>query len=216
MNPLAAEPGRGTRRDAVVILCRGQSRRLGRPKALARIGTDPRARALLRRVAELYAGCLDAPVIVMTTDDLRQACAALVADLGAVTVVSGPAGGDTALTLGLAWDHVRRLDPPCTHVWAHPVDLPCVNPRTIAQLAAVSGGSPLAVVRPVWGGRPGHPVILPAPVLESLAPGALAWPGPWRDLLERACAEGRVAPPRAVAVADPGVVLDHDCAGDEF
>lgn len=214
MNQHAAESALEARREAVVILCRGQSRRLGRPKALAPVGTD--ARPLLRRVAELYAGCLDATVLVVTFAELRPACEALVADLTAVRVVCGSVGGDTARTLALAWEHLRRLEPPCSHVWAHPVDLPLVNPRTIAQLQAVSAAAPRRVVRPTWAGQPGHPVILPAPVLELLAPEALHGTGSWHGLMQPAVAEGRVARPLNVTVADPGVVLDHDCAGDRF
>lgn len=210
--PRAAESGVAARREAVVILCRGESRRLGRPKALASTGTDPRP--LLRRVAELYVGCLDAPVLVVTFEELRPACAALVADLTSVAVVGGTPGGDTARTLGLAWEHLRRREPPCSHVWVHPVDLPLVGPRTIAQLGAVSAAAPSRVVRPTWAGQPGHPVILSAALLESLAPVALGWPGPWRELMQPAVADGRVAPPLTVAVADPGVVLDHDSADD--
>jgi len=200
------------RREAVVVLCRGESRRLGRPKALACTETDPRP--LLRRVAELYACCLAGPLLVVTNAGLRQDCADLLVDLPAVRVVAGPAGGDTARTLGLAWDELRRLDPPCSHVWVHPVDLPLVSPRTIVQLGAVSAGAPTGVVRPTWAGQPGHPVIVPAAVLDLLAPEALGWPGPWRDLMQAAVADGRLEPPLTVAVADPGVVLDHDGPGD--
>jgi CTP:molybdopterin cytidylyltransferase MocA len=212
MNPRTTESGVEARREAVVILCRGESRRLGRPKALASIGADPRP--LLRRVAELYVGCLDASVLVVTFEEIRQACEALVADLTTVRVVCGSDGGDTARTLGLAWDHLRRLEPPCSHVWVHPVDLPLVGPRTIAQLGAVSAAAPSRVVRPTWAGQPGHPVILPASLLGLFAPEALRWPGPWRELMQPAIADGRLAPPLTVAVADPGVVLDHDSAAD--
>jgi CTP:molybdopterin cytidylyltransferase MocA len=202
----------GTRREAVVVLCRGESRRLGRPKALARTEADPRP--LLRRVAELYARSLAGSVLVVTTEGLRKECADLVADLPAVRVVAAPAGGDTAWTLGLAWSDLRRLDPPCTHVWVHPVDLPLVGLRTIAQLGAVSADAPTRVVRPTWAGQPGHPVILPSAVLGLFAPEALGWPGPWRDLMQAAVADGRLAPPLTIAVADPGVVLDLDGPGD--
>jgi CTP:molybdopterin cytidylyltransferase MocA len=212
MNPRATESGVEARREAVVILCRGESRRLGRPKALASIGTDPRP--LLRRVAERYVGCLDASVLVVTFEEMRQACEALVADLTTVRVVCGSVGGDTARTLGLAWDHLRGLEPPCSHVWVHPVDLPLVGVRTIAQLGAVSAAAPLRVVRPTWAGQPGHPVILPAPLLGLLAGEALRWPGSWRELMNSAVGDGRVAPPLTVAVADPGIVLDHDRADD--
>lgn len=206
-----ADPAAGDdRRDAVVILCRGASARFGTAKALARAGTDPRP--LLVRVAAAYAGLANARLVVLTTADLAGGCRSALAAHGAasVEVVTGPSGGDTALTLALAWTYLVEGDGVPTHVWAHPVDLPDVGARTLAQIARVSAAFPGSVVRPVWGRLPGHPVILPASVLDSLAPVAAEAAGPWRQVWAAAVRDGRAQPERRIAVADPGVCLDHD------
>lgn len=202
------DPRNAGRVDVVVVLARGESLRYGSPKPLARHGTDPRP--LLRRVVQGYVDGLGAPVVVATTAGLRDACRACVADLAGVRVSAGPAGGDTARTLGLVWPLLADLSPPCSHVWAHPADLPWVRRRTLAQLQRVSGDAPGRVVRPSWGGRPGHPVVMPAGLLASLAAQAVRARGPWRDLLASEMNKGRVAPLLSVPVADPGVVLDLD------
>ncbi len=201
----------GARRDVAVIMCRGASRRFGSPKALACVGTDPRP--LLRRVAGCFTGRFAGGIIVVTTADLAASCRSALEGVPDVIVVAGPAGGDTALTLALAWEHLAALAPGCTHVWAHPVDVPDVAAPTLARLAAESEALPERIVRPTWSGSPGHPLVLPMATLGLLAPEARSWPGPWRDLMERAVADGRCEPPQLVPVADPGVVHDHDVPG---
>lgn len=203
-----AEHGEATAGDVVVVLARGAGRRFGGPKALARVGGDPRP--LVRRVADLYVAVLDAPLLVVTTADLREAVATAVASVPGATVLGAAGGGDTARTLGLAWEWLAAHAPRCERVWAHPVDVPRVAPRTLGQLARVAAAQPGRVVRPVWAGRPGHPVVVPAALLADLAAAARAADGPWREVLAAAVAAGRAQSALAVDVADPGVVLDHD------
>lgn len=200
----ATEP----RHDVLVVLCRGESRRYGAPKALATVGDDPRP--LLARVVSLHRQAGRNRLLVVTTAGLADACAGCLATVAEVEIVAGPDGGDTALTLALAWDHLAATSAAVTHVWAHPVDLPRVGIRTLRQLAAVSAAAPGRLVRPAWDHRPGHPVVLPAKVLARLAPEARDWQGPWRTLLDAAVASGRCAPPLLVTVADPGTILDLD------
>ncbi len=199
------------RRDVAVVMCRGSSRRFGSPKALACVGNDPRP--LLRRVVDCFAGRFAGGIIVITTGDLEARCRSTLEGVADVVVVAGPAGGDTALTLALAWEHLVARVPPCTHVWVHPVDVPGIAAQTFVQLAAVSKSRPERAVRPTWSGTPGHPLVLPVAMLGLLAPEARTWTGPWRALMELAAADGRIAAPLLVAVADPGVVHDHDEPG---
>ncbi len=203
-----AERGTAAGGDVVVVMARGAGRRFGGAKPLALVGGDPRP--LVRRVADLYAAALDAPLLIVTTADLREAVSAAVAELPAATVLGAAGGGDTARTLGLAWEWIAVQAPLCARVWAHPVDVPRVAARTLGQLARVAAARPACVVRPAWGGRPGHPVVVPATMLAGLAVAARAADGPWREVLAAAVTAGRAAPPLAVDVADPGVVLDHD------
>ncbi|MBK7671477.1 MAG: NTP transferase domain-containing protein [bacterium] len=197
--------------DVAVIMCRGSSRRFGSPKALACVGNDPQP--LLRRVVDRFTGRFAGGIIVITTGDLEARCRSALEGVPDVIVVAGPAGGDTALTLALAWEHLTALAPTCTHVWAHPVDVPDISAKTLVQLAGVSESRPERAVRPTWSGTPGHPLVLPVATLGLLAPEARTWTGPWRALMEQAVAEGRISAPVLVAVADPGVVHDHDEPG---
>ena len=203
-------------REVAVVLARGAGRRFGAPKALATVGGDERP--LVRRVAALYAeraaatgaGAERMAVLVVTTAALRAACESALAGLPDTTVLGAPGGGDTARTLGLAWEWLAARAPGCARVWAHPVDVPRVAARTFVQLARVAAAQPTRIVRPAWDGRPGHPVVVPGAALAALAPAALRSEAPWREVLAVAVAEGRVGPAVVVDVADPGVVLDHD------
>lgn len=202
------DPGGGARHDVVVVLARGESRRFGAPKALARHGAD--SRPLLRRVVDAYRAWNPAPILVVTSEGLLERCTGCVEDLPGVRVISGPPGGDTARSLAMAWRGLVAAGTPCTHVWAHPVDLPWLRPRTLAQLARVSCAAPLCTVRPTWSGHPGHPLIMPAELLARLVDEAAGFAGPWRRLLEREVTGGRIPAPVLVPVADPGTVLDLD------
>lgn len=205
-------PESAARCDVVVVMARGESRRFGEPKALAVLPGDPRS--LLRRVVDLYAGTGRAPILVVTTGNLGPGCAAALAGLDDVRVVTAAAGGDTARTLAFAWDALGEVAPRWTHAWVHPVDVPDVAAATLAALAEASSRSPDRQVRPQWRGRPGHPVIVPASLLGALLDLALASTAPWRELLAGAVAAGRVDAPVTVSVADPGVALDHDVRPD--
>lgn len=196
------------RRDVVVVMARGESRRFGGPKALAVVPGDPRT--LLRRVVDLYAGTGMKPILVVTTAGLAPGCAATLAGLDDVRVVTAPGGGDTARTLAFAWDVLAADAPDWTHAWVHPVDVPDVAPSTLAALGEASSRAPDRQVRPQWRDRPGHPVIVPASLLGGLLDQALESTAPWREILAAAVAAGRADAPVTVAVADPGVALDHD------
>jgi len=188
------------RRDLALILARGESRRMGRPKGLCVADDDPRP--LIVRVAAPYLerdGC----VAVITTPDLVDAYAAVLDD-PRVLWIAAPGGGGTARSVLIGRD---ALADRVTHLWLHPVDLPRVRPATLTALAERSGGDPGAAYAPECGGRPGHPVVLP----KNLA-GA-DWPddhdGAMRDLF----ADGPGLPNRVVC-DDPGVTDDLDTPDD--
>jgi CTP:molybdopterin cytidylyltransferase MocA len=186
------------RQDAVVILARGEGSRMGRPKAGLRL--PGMSRTFLQLVGELYAE-FDWPITAVFGPAGRGG---LTIPPG-VRTLDGPAGGDTALTMVTAWKADALAFAPPTHYWAHPVDLPLVTASTVARLAEVSRGDPGAVVRPVCGGHPGHPVVVPRAVLRSVA----ADPD-YRDLSFRAVLDRRPAPRLEVAVEDAGVTRDFD------
>lgn len=201
-------PDPARRCDVAVVLARGESRRFGEPKALAVLADDPRP--LVRRVVDLYAGPGWTRIIVVANESLGGGVTALLREVERVTVVMAPGGGDTARTLAEAWDALGTATPGWTHAWVHPVDVPVVAAGTLAVLHETTVRNPDRQVRPTWRGAPGHPVIVPAPLLGALLADAQASTGPWRDVMCAGVAGGRVEAGIEVPVADPGVASDHD------
>jgi molybdenum cofactor cytidylyltransferase len=90
-------------------------------------------------------------------------------------------------------------------VFVHPADVPGVGPEVFCALAAAFAADPRPVLRPVFDGRRGHPVLLgPEAVTAVLAAGA---DSNLRDVLAP-------LPGRDVAVDDPLVLRDFDTTAD--
>jgi molybdenum cofactor cytidylyltransferase len=192
------------RRDAVIILARGRSRRMGRPKGL--IAAPGGGVRLAEAVWEPYRTRGWPGVLIARTAEAESYAAALGAAAG-LRVAAAPDGGETAATVFAGWRELCHGDAaPPTHLWLHPVDLPEVGTTTIDLLHAASERQPDRVCRPLWQGRPGHPVVAPAAALSAVADRRAGWPGPWRDLLELE----DVLRPVQVAVQDGGVCRDYD------
>lgn len=192
-------------------MARGLSRRMGSPKGLLRL--DPGGPTFVKAIADLYRG-QDIFAYVVVSRDNAEAYHLELRDREGLRVIEGEEGGDTALTLAVAWRAQEHLGFRCSHFWAHPVDLPLVEPATIRLLLDESRRHPDSLIRPVWSGDPGHPVIIPAAVLEALE-GMSGWRiGSFRDCLSEAVAEGTLTMARTVPVVDVGVVHDFDCPTD--
>lgn len=205
MNP--ATPACPSRQDLAVILARGSGSRMGRVKGLLRpAGWDV---SFAGRLCRLY-GQAGLPVLVVVAADDLDAFREDLFGTGA-TVVPGPAGGDTALTLLLAWRHCGRR---ATHLWAHPVDLPLVGIETLGRLLESSRDNPGRAVRPAAGARPGHPVILPGGILDRLEAAPLFHVRPMQAFLEDLVQSGAFGPVLLLPGSDEGTVRDFDAPGD--
>lgn len=193
------------RRDVAVVLARGRSRRMGRPKGLCRLPDDPRC--FLARIAALYAA-LELPLAVVTTPSLQAGYERALRAEGPgrpVLWIARPGGGGTAATVAAALREV----PDATHLWLHPVDVPAVAVATLRRLRRLSGRRPRAALVPVWEGRSGHPVLLPAAPFAARAGSPP--PGAMRDWLRAVAADaGAGLALVEVAVGDPGVATDYD------
>ncbi len=88
-----------------------------------------------------------------------------------------------------------------------PVDHPYVQADTLRILAAEFAADPAKIIKPVYGGRGGHPVILPREFARGLT--AKDVPGGLRALIAR----GKI-PVKKVAVEDGGVLRNVNEAGD--
>jgi CTP:molybdopterin cytidylyltransferase MocA len=140
--------------SAGLLLAAGEGRRFGGPKQLARVGGRP----LIERALAALAG-LDRVVVVLgaRAEEIRAG-----ADLGGAEVVvcaDWAEGMGASLRAGLA-----ALDG-AGEVVVVLADQPFITAAVVARVRAAEGDA----ARAVYGGAPGHPVVLRRPVLARAA-----------------------------------------------
>lgn len=184
---------------AGIVLAGGQSRRMGRPKALLLA----HGVAFLGRCVDSLAkgGCEDVVVVLNSEDPEvgRLACAA------GARVVQG--AGEASEQIDSLRAGLRELSPDVVAAVVLPVDHPLVAADTVAALVRVHLESRAPIVRAAYRGRHGHPVLF----------SRACFP----DLLEQKAAEGARSVirhysgvSRDVEVNDRGVVADIDTPAD--
>lgn len=181
---------------AGLLLAAGAGRRLGGPKALARIDGE----ALVERGVRLLTdgGC--APVVVVlgaAADDVLEQC-----DLGSARVVVNhrwAEGMGSSVRAGL--DAVDATDAPAVVIAL--VDQPQVGSRAVSRLvAAWTEGSPMAVA--AYEGEPRNPVLL------DRAWWRPAWEAATGDRGARALLRARPEQVTLVECGDTGSAADVD------
>ncbi len=189
----------------VVIMARGDSRRMGRPKGLCRL--DQTGAPLITRVHRLYSD-MGIPILLVTRSADQEAYDAIVKN-DSIKILSAPGGGDTALTMKLAldWSKVHGINP--DYFWAHPVDLPLVRPQTINALLAAASPEPLTAWRPVCNHIPGHPVLVPGVLLPRILEAESA-DAAMSQVLKEAETQGIISPLQWLEVDDTGIFTDFD------
>ena len=212
MKPLS---GSGERTDLAVILARGASSRMGTPKGLVRLPDDPRP--FLARIVDQYRK-LEMPVVVVARQDELSVYGKVLGERPSVELVAAQPGGGTGRTLAIAWNLLKDR---CSHLWAHPVDLPLVKEETLRYLYRRSLAAAAKVIRPTWEGSPGHPVILPCGVLAALdeslgtvagigSPGLFGFCGDMKELLSAEVLSAKGFRLEEIEAGDPGVIRDFD------
>ena len=177
---------------------------MGRPKALLR---PPSASEtfVARVVRTLREGGLADVVVVCRPDDheLREHLAQLRPEPAAVVNPQPERGQLSSLLAGIAYAEAQGADA----VVVLPVDIPQVQPRSVAAVlrALRTGSTP--IVRATHGGRHGHPVAFRATIFSELRD---ADPGLGARAVLRS-SPGRV---ENVEVDDPGVLRDVDLPED--
>ena len=182
-----------------IVLAAGASTRMGRPKALLRIGGRTFIRAILDVLRE--AGIPDAVVVVRPSHD------ELIAEVGASgfgrTVVNPRAdeGQLSSLIAGLDAIDGPAVDAALVTL----VDVPGITSATLRLLLARAAVSGAPILRAVHQGRHGHPVIFKRRLFDALRRA---------DPSTGAKAVLRANTIEDVEVPDPGVAEDIDTPDD--
>lgn len=175
------------------MLSGGASSRMGRPKALLTLEGETFLGRLCRLFAE--AGCGSIAVVVGA--HAAEIAPHVPAGVTPVIAEGWTRGMRASLAAGL------RSLPPGPVLLTH-VDRPIVRSATLAALWSAAQAAPERPIVAHHDDRPGHPVVLPAALRPRLIEPD---DRPLRDLLQ-------AASPVAVAVDDPGVLLNINTPAD--
>ena len=186
-----------------IVLAAGASVRMGRPKAFLPLvpgGT------VLGRVLGLLADAGVSPLIVVAREAFAVASAwedPRAADVRVIVNPDPDRGQLSSLVCGI--DALAAEAPAALMTL---VDIPLVQPSTVAALLAAWFRDPAPLVRPIHEGRHGHPVIFGRALLDALK---RADPAEGAKPTVRSFAWDAVSVP----VDDPGVLIDLDTP-DEY
>lgn len=186
-----------------VVLAAGASSRMGRPKAL--LPTDVAGETFLTRIIRTLREAEVADVVVVMGKDADAIRQAVQGDL-APRFIENPepeAGQLSSLLVAL-----RAVDHPGVRgMLVALVDVPLVSAETVRAVLAAYRHSGAPVVRPVSGGRHGHPVIFDRAVFAELR---RADP----HIGAKAVVRAHQAAVVDVAVEDAGAFADVDTQAD--
>ena len=184
---------------AALILCAGRSSRMGIFKPLLPLGQE----TVIERVIGLFreAGIADVTAVVGYG---AEGIMPILERYGVRPAVNDryDEGMFSSVKVG-----VTQIDRGHRAFFLLPVDIPLVQPETLAALRAVFREGEIDVCHPCFRGRHGHPPL----ISSSLIPAILDFPGPGglRALLARYRERTM-----EVAVEDPGILIDMDTFGD--
>jgi molybdenum cofactor cytidylyltransferase len=182
-----------------ILLAAGASTRMGCPKALLSRGDRTFVRAILDTLRD--GGVTNTVVVIRPgdtaiEDEIREA--------GYARVVINPhaeRGQLTSLIAGLDAVDGKDID----GVLVTLVDIPLIRPATVSALCARAATSSASVLRAVYRGRHGHPVIFKQSLFAALRAA---------DPRLGAKEVVRAAAIENVEVDDPGVAEDVDTPDD--
>ena len=183
-----------------IILAAGESRRMGRPKALLPCPPDG-CTFVTQAVRTLHTGGIQEVGVVGRVQDsaLRQEVSRQMPPVAYLENPTPELGQLSSLLVGVVYAEACGAD----GVMILPVDIPSVKASTVQALSETFDRSSAPIVRAVYQGRHGHPVIFARAVFPELRAADPAVGA--RQVLRRD--PGRVC---EVAVDDAGVLRDVD------
>jgi molybdenum cofactor cytidylyltransferase len=183
-------------KPAGLIFAAGESRRMGRDKALL----DYRGSTFLNHLISLFAPRAE-PVIVVLGHNAETIRQTIASGNAPVRIVLNPGYARGMLSSFQAG--IRALPPEAAAALFTLVDHPAVEPATLDALLAAYASSGLPLAIPRCGDRRGHPVIAARPILEEM----LALPD---DASPKQVIHAHRSETFFLDVADPGVLRDID------
>jgi molybdenum cofactor cytidylyltransferase len=188
---------------AGVLLAAGRGRRMGATKQLMPItppGGTPTT--MVAAAFDLIAPACDGRLVVVTGHEASRVAAAL-APRAFIEAASDP-DADMFHSVRVGLSRARHEFPDVRAYWLHLADHPLVRPRTVESVLRSfhESGASLAIM-PEHEGRGGHPVIIPAGIVDDI----LAWGG---DGGLRAFWLGHPERCRRIATDDAGATRDID------
>jgi molybdenum cofactor cytidylyltransferase len=154
-----------TRMVPGLILAAGKSVRMGQPKAL--LPSGPGAPTFVHRLATTLrdGGVADVLVVGRADDEmLRREVDSMQAAARFVPNEHADLGQLSSVTAGL-----NAADRPgVSAVLIAPVDAPFIKPATVAALLSVWAARRAPLVRPIYRGRHGHPVVFARAIFDEL------------------------------------------------
>ncbi len=172
-----------------LILAAGSGTRIGTPKlALTINGID--FLTLIR--SKLRAAGIDRMSVIVSEEYFQWAQDRCLEDT--IIVNTHPERGMySSVLLG------RNSFSDCSGVLINPVDYPAIQETTYSKLIELARSNPKQMIKPVYQGRSGHPIIIPTPIFQTLLLDA--------GRLDLALRNSRVDT-LPIEVNDPGILLN--------
>ena len=187
-----------------LILAAGESRRMGRPKALLDYG----GRSFLAWGVALLRDAQCEPIIVVEGAHPLRDLAGELGEVDWARNVDWQLGPLSSLQVGLA--RALALAPTLEALFVHHVERPRVRARTLQALRQSLGHERECCWQPQHQGRSGHPLLLPRAIFPAIAPA-----DPQAETLRSILRSPAWAPRRRLlAVEDPGVLDNIDSPED--
>lgn len=147
-----------------LILAAGDSKRMGRPKALL---LDAEGRPFVARIARLFAAS-GVPDIVIVTGTQHEAIVAVFSNDTGVTPAFARNPDPSQGQLSSLWTGLDAIDPDTEAVLMTLVDVPLIEESTIRAVIDAWRATGAPIVRPAVGDRHGHPVLFAREIFDEL------------------------------------------------